>query len=194
MLKVGLTGSIGSGKSVVSTIFSHLGVPVYNADSEAKKFLDTPEVTEPLALRWGEDILDAQGSVIRQKLAGIVFHDRHALDYLNQIIHPLVKEHFLQWCSSQNASYVVQEAAILYESGFYSMFDKIVCVSAPEVMRINRVMKRDGVSRSQVLDRMLNQWPEEKKVSLAHFVVHNDEQRMLLPQILSIHQQLNSSL
>jgi len=191
MLKTGLTGSIGSGKTLVSKVFFTLGVPVFHADDEAKKFLHDAEVKRKIAAEISESVFDHDERIINSKLASIVFNDPQALKKLNKIIHPRVREALKQWfAKQQDHPYAIYEAAILFESGFYREMDKIITVSAPESLRIQRVMKRDGVTEGDVLKRIRNQWPDEKKLALADWIINNDEKAMLIPQVLEIHHRL----
>ncbi len=170
---IGLTGGIGSGKTTVANYLASLGIPVYIADIEAKKILDSPEVVERLRSEFGEDII-ADGKADRKKLAKIVFDDSRKLEKLNSIVHPAVREHFRKWLEEHNAhDIVVKEAAILFESGTYKEVDAIIHVTAPEEIRIRRVMDRDDVSREDVLARMKNQWSDHKKSELSDFNVLN---------------------
>lgn len=190
MIKVGLTGNIGSGKSTVAKVFETIGVPVFHADMEAKKFLSEPDVIDELSGLFGKEILNGQ-LINRKKLASIVFNDKKSLDTLNSIIHPRVRQALMDWIETkQDFRYIVQEAAILFESGFYKFFDKNIIVSCPEEIAVKRVMDRDGVSEKEVKARIHNQWPETDKISLADFIVKNDGNTMILPQILSIHESL----
>jgi len=191
MLKVGLTGSIGSGKTLVSKIFFSLGVPVYHADVEAKKFLLDENIKNHIVTRIGNSVFDDQNNIVSEKLASIVFNDHKALSVLNSLIHPLVRIDFIEWLSDkQKEPYVLHEAAILYESGFYKDFDKVITVSAPEDVRIKRVMERDRVLEEDVLTRMRNQWKDERKSELADYVIINDGKQMMIPQVLEIHRKL----
>ena len=193
MLKVGLTGSIGSGKSTIAGVFRVLGIPVYHADEEAKKILDQPEIIDLIVKGFGEGLTGTDGLIVRKALAAAVFCDAEKLSRLNSIIHPRVRTHFSEWIGSMaDVQYIMQEAAIMYESGFNSFFDKIIVVAAPVEERIARVIKRDKMTRQQVLDRMDKQWTEEKKLELADYVVHNSEHSQAIPQILEIHQHLCS--
>jgi dephospho-CoA kinase len=190
MIKVGLTGNIGSGKSIISQIFTALGVPVYHADEAAKKFLDDPEVISETVSNFGSQIL-TEGKIDRKKLAGVVFSDEAQLKILNQIIHPRVRADLKKWISKHSGhAYVVQEAAILFESGFNEEFDKTILVVAPVDLAIKRVMERDGVSKEEVVKRMQNQWPQEKKIPLADFIIYNDGNRLVVPQVLEINESL----
>ena len=192
MKRIGLTGNIGSGKSLVCSIFEKLGVPVYYADDRAKIFLDSPEVQAALQERYGVDIVKGS-KVDRKKLASIVFKRKEELQYLNSRIHPLLKNDMDLWFEEQgDIPYAIQEAAILFENGFENLFDKIVMISSPERLRIERVMKRDGVGEEAVLERIRNQWSEERKIALSDYVIINDEIQMLLPQTLKLHQSLYS--
>lgn len=189
MKKIGLTGTIGSGKSLVAGIFSHLGVPVYHADLRARALMETPEITERLASDFGKEIITASGIPDRKKLAEVVFSSPEKLALLNSIIHPLVKSDFESWClDHQQHRYILHEAAILFESGFAGYFDKIITVYAPEELCIERVMERDKMSREEVLKRMSHQWPASEKVRLAHFVIVNDEHQFLITQVLKLHE------
>ncbi len=190
MIKVGLTGNIGSGKTTVTRIFETLGVPVYQADKEARKFLEKEPVINHLVERFGHDILDEK-SIDRKKLAAIVFSDRDKLNFLNDTIHPLVKEDLMHWIDKQkDHPYIVQEAAILFESGFYKDFDKNIMVYSPDSLAIRRVMKRDGVGEEEVRLRMQNQWDSRKKLAMSDYVIMNDESGLIIPQVLHIHKEL----
>ena len=190
MIKVGLTGGIGTGKTMVSRIFSELQVPVFYGDPEAKKAYADAAVLEKVKKSFGEEVFE-NGAVSYKKLAQIVFNDQAKLEELNSIIHPFIISNFNKWMEEQkNAPYVIMEAAILYESSFYQMFDKIITVSAPEELCIERVTKRDGTGREEVLNRMRNQLPDNFKTTKADFVIINDGVAMLLPQVLDVHRKL----
>jgi len=197
MLKVGLTGNIGSGKTIIAQIFSMLGVPVFHADIEAKKQFDDTKTRESLRENFGPGIFSSSGEVLRTALAEIVFNDPVLLDQLNMIIHPGVFRDYQRWCQ-QNAgsAYTLYEAAILFESGHYREMDKIICVTAPEGLRIRRVMERDHLTHLEVERRMANQWGEEKKAALSDYLIRNDESSMVISQVLEVHRQLiqNSKL
>lgn len=192
MLKAGITGGIGSGKSTVCRVFEWLGVPVYYADDRAKQLM-----TEDAALRseirtlFGDEAYLPDGSLNRAHIAGIVFSDADMLRQLNALVHPAVHRDGAAWHLRQTAPYTLREAALLYESGGYRLLDKMVAVTAPAELRIERVMARDGVDRSAVEARLNKQWPEEKKVEMADFVIVNDGTTPLLPQILQVHRALS---
>ena len=191
MLKIGLTGSIGSGKTTVASAFRALGVPVYIADIEAKKFLFDPVVISLIVELAGREVLTSEGAIDRKALAGKVFSNPERLEGLNAIIHPRVRQNFMQWVEKHHLHpYVMQESAITFESGFYTMFDLIVVVAAPQEERIQRVLRRDGFTREMVLERIDNQWSEHIKVEKADFVIQNSDTDMVLPQLLKIHHEL----
>lgn len=192
MLKVGLTGNIGSGKSLIAKIFETLQIPVFYADAEGKKILDSPGVIEAIKKLFGSQVISGN-LVIRHALAQIVFSDKTKLDNLNNIIHPAVRSRFSNWAEQHTAShYVIYEAAILIESGHYLNMDKIVLVTAPEGLRIKRVMERDNATKVMINRRMTNQWPEEKKREHANFIINNDETELVIPQVMNIHKELTS--
>lgn len=184
MMKMGITGGIGSGKSVVSEIFRLHGIPLYNADQEAKKLNDSsPRIREQLTLRYGEELYGG-GKLNKKKLASIIFHDNHELAIVNSIIHPEVARDFMEWCSQRtHFPAVVIEAALLFEAGFHRLVDKVIVVSAPEELRIERVMQRDRATRDEVVARMNSQLPEEEKTKLADYVIRNDNQHSLIQQV-----------
>ncbi|MFW5823322.1 MAG: dephospho-CoA kinase [Tangfeifania sp.] len=185
---IGITGGIGSGKSTVCTVFKLLKVPVFEADKVAKELLDThPEIKSGLVHRFGQNICTENGTIDRRKLAEIIFNDESQLKKMNQLVHPAVRNEFKEWVAKhEQYPYVIHEAAILFESGFYRMMDYTILVSAPREQRIKWVMKRDGVSRQQVEERMKNQMPEEEKQKLATRVLKNNNQQLLIPEIIEI--------
>ena len=190
MRRVGITGGIGSGKSTVCRILRVLGVPVFEADAEGRTLLThDPDVIDAVRERFGPDLIGEQG-VDRQALARIVFNDPAALQDLNAIVHPAVRMAFARWADAQHAPYVVMEAAILAESGGRSQVDDLVVVSAPEDLRVQRVMARDGVDEQAVRERMANQLTDAEREAQADAVLVNDERRLLLPQVLALHERL----
>lgn len=183
MLKVGLTGGIGSGKSLVSEIFRAMGYSVFNSDEESKRILMySKELHEKLKLNFGEEIF-LDGIPDRTKLAQIVFSSKEKLKILNGLTHPLVKNSFDDWILKQTSKIIFKEAAILVESGSYRECDKIIVVKSTDEQRIRRVMNRDSVSEEIVKLRMKNQMLTEELVKYADFVIENDESHALLPQI-----------
>jgi len=193
MLKVGITGGIGSGKTTVCKVFETLGVPVYYADMEAKKIQEEDaEVKSAILKEFGKDILNTSGAIDRPKLAAIVFNDKDKLQKLNNIVHPAVANHFNKWLiANKESKYTLQEAAILFESGVYKRVDKIISVIAPLDIRISRTTKRDNISEELVRQRMNNQISDEEKIKRSDFIIYNDEQQLLIPQVIRIHEQLN---
>lgn len=187
MKRVGLTGGIGSGKTTVAKLFELLGVPVYYADKEAKRLTDTdPRIVHAVKRLFGADIY-INNELDRKKVASRVFSDKKLLNELSSIIHPVVKRDFENWCEAHsNYTLVIQEAAILFENGGFKAFDKMILVKAPRDMRIQRVMKRDDVSEKAVLERMNNQWDDERKVLLSDFLIECDEQHLVINQVLDI--------
>jgi dephospho-CoA kinase len=190
MIKLGLTGGIGSGKSTVAKVFQEMGIPVYYADDEAKKFLAYEEVKKRLQVLFGAQVVNALGAIDKPVLASIVFTDEKELAKLNALIHPLLENDFQEWVLKQNTSFIVKEAAILFEAGFDKSVDKILTISAPIDQRIDRVIKRDGVSRQHVLDRISKQWSDQQREAKSDFVIRNANEDMILAKILDIYSQL----
>lgn len=193
MIKIGITGGIGSGKSTVSQIFSVLGIPVYIADKESKRLTNTsPIIKEKLIDLFGE-ILYPNNELNKALLASHIFNDRQKLEQVNNIIHPEVEKDFRQWADVQKEIYpiIAKEAAILFESGFNRFVDKVIMVYTPLEMRIERTMVRDKITREKVLERIANQMPDEEKVKLADFVILNDGSSSLIQQTLNILKRLN---
>ncbi|MBP8066195.1 MAG: dephospho-CoA kinase [Flavobacterium sp.] len=188
---VGLTGGIGSGKSTIAAYFKKRGVPVYIADDEAKKIMNNPEVVKKVQSVFEENIIENK-QLNRKKIAELVFSSPEQLKKLNSIVHPEVKKHFLDWVKKhEKHPFVIKEAAILFESGTYKDCDKIILVTAPEALKIARVMKRDNVSREQVLERMKNQWSDEKKIPLSDYVIQNTDLELAKEKSEEILKELN---
>lgn len=190
MKVIGLTGGIGAGKSMVAKIWTHLGIPVFDADRVAKTAYQHAEIKEQVIDVLGEQAYDGE-QLNRQWVSAVVFEDKALLSGLNDIIHPYVRRQFNEWKQHKQAPFVMREAAILFESGSDDDCDAVVLVAANLEERIQRVMRRDGVSRDQVLGRISNQWPQEKLLSLTSHVIWNDEGRAVIPQVLRLHQQLH---
>ena len=185
MKKIGLTGGIGVGKTYVSKIFQKRGIPIFNADEQAKKcMVDDANLKEAVQLAFGENMY-LKGVLQKDALAKIVFNNTEALVELNALVHPIVKQKFEDWCSLQSTSMVIKEAAILFESDSHVGLDAVVCVSATEKLRISRVQKRDGNSVKQIQSRMSKQMPQTEKEELADFLIVNDQVQLLLPQVLA---------
>lgn len=187
MLKVGLTGGIGSGKSTVAKLFAVLGVPVFSSDEAGRWLLnEDASVHAAVARAFGPSVMVA-GIPDRKALAKLVFGDPEALARLNAIIHPAVRKSFQDWAAQQQAPYVVNESAILVETGIHETMDFLVVVAAPEAERIKRVVARDGVKEADVLSRMRNQATEDHLERAADHVLHNDGNTLLIPQVLALH-------
>lgn len=189
MLTVGLTGGIGSGKTVVADIFRRLGAPVYEADTEARILTETEEeIKSRLKKNFGREIFLENGSLDRTKVASLVFSNDEKLAQLNSIIHPFVKNHFSNWLKQHsNSKYIIKEAAILFESGSHKDLDRIVVVTAPEETRIQRAMKRDKTTREKVLRVIKNQWSEEELIKRSDYIITNDDRTPVIPQVLKLH-------
>lgn len=193
MLKIGITGGIGSGKTTVCKQFANLGIPIYYADDRAKWLMNNdPELKTALIEQFGEETYLENG-LNRAYLANIVFKDQEKLEILNGIVHPAVFKDGIQWQLEQEANdavYSLKEAALLFESGSYLGLDKIIVVTAPLDLRIARVMKRDQTTKEAVLDRMNKQLADEEKIAKADYVIHNIELENLASQVSKIHQEL----
>lgn len=190
-IKVGITGGIGVGKSYVAKIFKTMGIPVYDADTEAKKLMKShPDIKENLIREFGENTYTKEGELDNKYLAKLVFDNTEKLNKLNAIVHPVVIQHGRDWGERQKTEYSLKEAALLFESGSYKELDYTILVTAPIDVRIARVMGRDGVDREAVLQRMAKQMPEDEKATLANFTIANDGVSALLPQIMEIHKKL----
>jgi len=190
MIRVGLTGGIGSGKTTVARVFRTLGIPVFEADAEGRRIMqEDAAVIKAVTERFGTSVV-RNGAIDRATLASIVFKDPSALKDLNAIIHPAVRTGFLRWAAEQNAPYVIMEAAVMAENGGHRTMDQVIVVTAPAELRIQRVMARDGVGRDAVDARMANQVGDAERLKLADHVIHNDDQQLVIPQILAVHQAL----
>lgn len=190
MYKVGITGGIGSGKSTVAKIFKQLGISVYSSDERAKYLMvSEPLVRSKISSTFGpESYVD--GKLNKSFIASKVFSNQKELDKLNAIVHPAVKNDFDFWCSTQQGTYVLKEAAILFESKAHIGLDKVVLITSPKNLRVSRVVKRDQSSEKEVLERMDKQWADSKKRLLSDFEIVNNEKQSLLEQVLRIHKSL----
>ncbi len=190
MLKVGLTGGIGAGKSTVAHIFEVLGIPVYHADQEAKRLMQTnPSLIEKIKIAFSEKAY-AEGILDRKFLSSLVFNDNQKLEMLNSIVHPFTIQDGKEWMEKQNSPYAIKEAALIFESGSQGEFDTIIGVFAPPAMRIHRTIQRDHVEREKVLNRMKKQLDENIKMKLCDHVLINNEQTLLIPQVIALHYKL----
>jgi dephospho-CoA kinase len=190
MLKIGLTGGIGSGKTTVANIFEVLGIPVYYADEEAKKLMNENKALRREIIRLFGDAAYKEGELDRSFLGELVFSDPEKLSQLNKIVHPATLEDAAQWMVRQQAPYAIKEAALIFEANLQSYFDYVIGVTAPESLRISRVIQRDHTSMEKVLKRIRQQMNEEEKIALCDFVIKNDEKEGLLPQVFRVHEEL----
>lgn len=190
MLKIGLTGGIGSGKSTIAKVFEVLGIPVYYADKAAKELMNKNELLkQQLIFHFGENTY-INGELNRKYLGKIVFSNKEKLELLNSLVHPATIADAAKWFQQQKAPYVIKEAALLFESGSAEGLDYVIGVAAPETIRIKRVTDRDAVDAAEVKKRMYNQLDETIKMKLCDFIIRNNEQEMILPQVLSLHKEL----
>ncbi len=192
MLKIGLTGGIGSGKSTVAKIFETLGIPVYYADAEAKRLMNSNETIKVAIRQHFGEAAYKNGELDRKYLADIVFNDPGKLELLNALIHPVTINDAEEWMQRQAAPYSIKEAALLFESGATENLDFIIGVYAPQSLRIKRVMKRDDLAPDEILKRINRQVNEDMKMKLCDFVITNNEQELLIPQVLKLHQHFTS--
>ena len=189
-LRIGITGGIGSGKSTVAKVFEVLGIPVYYADEAAKRIMNEDESLKQLIIQHFGAAAYKNNLLDRQYLASQVFDNKEKLELLNSLVHPATIRDSSAWMHKQTAPYAIKEAALIFESGTQDQLDYIIGVSAPAPLRILRAMKRDGSSRDQVLARMSKQIQEEIKLRLCDFVIYNDEQQAVIPQVTKLHEQL----
>lgn len=190
MLKVGVTGGIGSGKSVVCHVFKTLGIPVFDAD-DAARYLMENDTTLVQGIQWllGDDVYD-NGKLNKEKVSSIIFNDQVKLTQLNNLVHPAVISYGNAWMEKQQTPYTIKEAAIFYESGSYKDIDVMIGVYAPQELRIKRTMERNKISREKVLAIMALQMDEDEKMKRCNYVITNDDVTPLLPQVMKIHDEL----
>ena len=195
MQKIGITGSIGSGKSIVCKIFEQLGVPIYNADERAKLLMiSNAEIINKVKFLFGHESYSETGELKRKHLSDIAFNNKDLLTQLNQIVHPIVFKDFVNWLLKKeqlNINYIIKEAALMIETDSYKKLDKFIVVTAPMELRISRTMQRDSILKEQVLSRMNNQLSQDEKLAKADYEIINDEQTSLIEQVFSLHQLLN---
>ena len=191
MLKVGITGGIGSGKSVVCQVFTALGIPVFNADEAARHLMETDaELIQNIRLLFGNDVY-SQGKLDRAKISAIVFQEPGKLQQLNALVHPATIAYSKNWFEKQRAPYVIKEAAIFFESGSYKDMDVMIGVYAPNELRIQRAMKRNNIPRKKVLSVISNQMDQDEKMKRCDHVIINDDATAVLPQVLKLHEHLS---
>ncbi|GGK74141.1 dephospho-CoA kinase [Rufibacter glacialis] len=190
MLKIGITGGIGSGKSIVCKCFQLLGVPVYDSDSRAKWVMNhDPELRAQLITAFGLETFDAQQHLNRTYLSQKVFHNAQELAKLNGLVHPQVRKDFYQWVAQQQTPYILKEAALMFESSAYTQVDHVLTVSAPQALRQTRTLQRDPHrTPAEVEAIMAKQLPEEERVHRSQFVLYNDDAQLVLPQVVKLHE------
>lgn len=189
MLRIAITGNIGTGKSTVCRVFESLGIKVYYADAEARKFYREKYVIKAVKQLFGKEVFDEDDILNASLLAGQVFGNPDKLQQLNAIIHPLVLDDFLQWADQQSDSkYILYESALLYESSFHKHFDKSILVTAPTSLAKSRVLSRDGLSEEEFDARKSRQIPQDELIKRADIILENDEESPLIPRVLAIHQ------
>jgi dephospho-CoA kinase len=190
MLKIGITGGIGSGKSTVARVFETLGIPVYNADDAAKRLMqEDPEIKKLLISLFGETAFE-QGKLNRSWISAQVFGNPEKVKALNAIVHPATIRDAQEWMNKQQTPYTLKEAALIFESGSEKELDYVIGVDAPQELRIQRVLERDHTTREAILQRMNNQLDESEKIKRCDFVIHNDDNQLVIPQVITLHQQL----
>jgi dephospho-CoA kinase len=188
MLKIGLTGGIGSGKSTVARIFEVLGIPVYYADEAAKRLMtENKELKNSIINAFGKEAYN-HSNLNREFLAGQVFNNEKKMQVLNSLVHPATIKDALAWFQKQKSPYVIKEAALIFESGSNKDLDYVIGVKSPVELSTRRAMDRDHISEEQVKARMNKQMDEESKIRLCDYVIANDEQQMLIPQVLALHE------
>jgi dephospho-CoA kinase len=190
IMKLGVTGGIGSGKTSVCKVFSVLGIPVFFADPEANLVMNSDEnIIRELNKLAGNDLY-SEGSLNRKKLAALIFKDQDLLKKVNSLVHPVVFDNFKQWTEIQDTPYVIMEAAILFESGASKLVDRIATVIAPVEERISRVTQRNTLSREQVMERINNQIKDSERIKRSDYIINNSENEMIIPVILKIHEDI----
>lgn len=184
---IGITGNIGSGKSLVCKIFQQLGINTFYSDEETKKLYLLPEIKEQIVNYFKDEVYFKDGALNKKLLSYHLFKNPKALQFVESVLYPQLNKTFDKWCERQNSDYVLFESAILFEKKFDNLFDKIIFVSAPEDIRLQRAMLRDNCNEENVRSRMRLQWEEKMKIEKSDFVVFNDGNKMLIPQVIEIH-------
>jgi dephospho-CoA kinase len=194
MLKIGLTGGIGSGKSTIASIFEVLDIPVYYADNVAKQLMQEDDLlVKSIIQNFGESCYEA-GKLNRAYLSSIVFNNKSKLELLNSIVHPVTIAHAENWMKNQTAPYCIKEAALIFESNSNKYLDYVIGVHSPENLRINRIMSRDKISEIEIKSRIDAQMNEAEKMAKCDFVINNNEIELIVPQVLSVHQKLMAKI
>lgn len=190
IMKLGVTGGIGSGKTSVCKVFSVLGIPIFFADTDANGIMNSDKnIMREINKLTGKDLY-AGGTLDRRQLADIIFHDQNLLKEVNSLVHPVVSNNFIRWAEAQTTPYVIMEAAILFESGASELVDRIATVIASVEERIERVTQRNTLSREQVIERINNQMSDAERIKRSDYIINNSENEMIIPAILRIHEDI----
>ena len=193
-MKLGITGGIGSGKTSVCRVFNILGIPVFSADPEAQRIMNSDKGVIDGINRIAGKNLYPDGALDRRELASLIFNDPESLRKVNSLVHPVVFDNFIRWSEDQKTPYVIMEAAILFESGASNLVDRVATVYAPVEERIARVARRNQLTREQVLERIRNQMDDETRMQMSDYKINNSENEMIIPVILQIHEDLLNHL
>jgi dephospho-CoA kinase len=193
MFRVGITGNMGSGKSLVCSIFKSLDIPIFDADQQTKLLYTESDIRLKIQKQFGKSVYHADGQLNKTRLAQLIFNDPFAMQFIRELMYPRLHKRFDEWATEQQnrqSPYVLYEAALIFENDFQSHFDFTILVTAPEALRVERIKERDKLTDSEIRQRMDHQWPEAKKLNLADFVIQNDGKAMLIPQVLEVHRKL----
>ena len=190
--RIGISGNIGSGKSYVCKIFNQLGISTFHSDEETKKLYFLPDVKKEIIGRFGEEVYFADGSLNKKLLSYHLFQNPEALKFIETLLYPKLNQVFDEWCEQQPSEYVLFESAILFEKNFDKQFDKVIFVSAPENIRLQRAMERDKCDEENVRSRMRLQWDEETKISKSDYIINNDGIEDIMPQIVKINSEIQN--
>lgn len=193
MKRIGITGYIGSGKTTACQIFEHLGIPVYYSDYHAKNAYCNPHIQQQITTALHTDVFE-NGILNKELLAGIIFTHPEKLALVNAIIHPYIHQHFRQWCNEQHSPYLLFESAILFQSDIYQWFDDIILIHTPKEELYSRIQYRNGWSRQEIEQRLEKQCITKQAIAQCKYIVHNDENRLLIPQILQVHAQITATI
>lgn len=192
MLKIGLTGGIGSGKTTVAKVFETLGIPVYYADDATKRLMNLNNELKALIIQHFGEASYKDGELNRKHIADIVFNNKEKLTLLNSITHPATIEDANKWIQQQSSPYIIKEAALLFETEAAKHLDYFIGVSAPLEIRIKRVMKRDGLSETEIINRINRQMDEKEKMSRCNFIINNNDEELVIPQVINTHEKIKA--
>jgi dephospho-CoA kinase len=192
ILRIGLTGGIGSGKTTVAHIFETLGIPVYYSDDAAKKIMNENVVLQQQIIQYFGEESYINGQLNRPYLAEVIFNNDEKRTLLNSLVHPLTIDDANNWMLQKNTPYAIKEAALIFETDVWKHLDKVIGISAPYELRLQRAMQRDNISREAVEARMAKQMNEEEKMKRCDYILYNDEQQLLIPQVIALHERLTA--